>query len=398
VSRAAGLAGPLLGLLLAAAPARAGEVLVRPAEGEERRGQLAGIDGKGLLLAAADGSTAKFELADLMAVEFPAAAAPEAAGCARLYTIAGDEIPAKVESDAEGRLRASGPWTGAFEVPMKSLSALLLPAGLKDERLRAELAARGRRRDRVFLPGGDYREGSLESLGAEGLKFKSVIGEETFKLADVCALAFTELKPWKPPAGSHCLAELAGGGHVSGAPVRLDGDFIEWRTLDGLGLRLAAGAIAAIRVRGARVTYLSDLAPAAVEERPFIAGLPFVWKWRADRDVLGGPLKLGGTAYGRGLGVAAYTKLVYKLDAGYRRFKAAAGVSDATAAGGHTLFRVLVDGKEVFATKPLVGRGDRPVSVDVSVEKARELALVIDFGDGSDLGDLGGWGDARLIR
>jgi hypothetical protein len=36
--------------------------------------------------------------------------------------------------------------------------------------------------------------------------------------------------------------------------------------------------------------------------------------------------------------------------------------------------------------------------VDVSVEKARELELVIDFGDESDLGDLGGWGDARLIR
>jgi alpha-galactosidase len=151
-------------------------------------------------------------------------------------------------------------------------------------------------------------------------------------------------------------------------------------------------------VRGGRVTYLSDLVPAAAEERPFVEGLPFVWKWRADRDVLGKPLALGGVRYGRGLGVAAYTKLTYKLDGGYRRFKAAAGVCDSTAAGGHTLFRVLVDGREVFASKPLLGRGDKPLPVDVGVEKARELELVIDFGDESDLGDLGGWGDARLIR
>jgi hypothetical protein len=326
-------------------------------------------------------------------------AAPAGEGCARLYTVSGDIIPARLEADAAGKLTASGPWTGKFEVNSKDLLGLLLPAGLKDEKVREELARPGRRKDKVFLLN-DEMEGSFEGLAGNTLKFKAdVLGAMEYKLDDVLGLAFAELKHFKTPGKTYCVAELAGGGRVAGHPLKLDGEGLEWRTLEGTDLRLVLSAVTAIRMRNARVTYLSELVPDAVEEKPFVEGLPFVWKHRADLDVFGKPLVLGGVKYRRGLGVAAYTKLTYKIEsAGYKRFKAAAGICDSTAAGGKTAFRVLVDGKEAFAAKPLLTRGAKPVSVDLSVEKAREVSLIIDFGDESDLGDIGGWGDARLIK
>jgi hypothetical protein len=395
--RLALLAATLLALI--AGRATAVEVVVRPADGEEVRGALSALNGKALLLAPAAGGTVKFELPDMMAVEFPAVAEPSGEGCAWLYTASGDAIPAKLEADAGGKLLATSPWAGKFEVNSKALLGILLPAGLKDDKIRAEVARPGRRKDKVFLIN-DEMEGSCEGLAGGVVKFKSeALGAMEYKMEEVAGLAFADLHTVKAPAGTYCVAELAGGGRVSGQPVELDGEGLRWRTADGTELRLLLSAVSAIRVRSGRVTYLSDLAPAAVEEKHFVGSLPFVWKFRNDLDVFGRPLVLGGVKFRRGLGAAAHTQLSYNLEgAGFKRFKAFAGISDATAAGGHTLFRVLVDGKEAFATKPLLTRGDKPVAVDVSVEKAKELTLIVDFGDDSDLGDIGGWGDARLVK
>ncbi len=384
---------------LSAFRADAVEVVVHPADGDEVRGTLAGLDGKALLVEAQAGGVRKFALADLMAVDFPAVAAPSAEGCALVCTVSGDEIPAKLGATAGGKLSASGPWTGKFEVSTKALRGLVMPAGIKDEKVRAEVGRTGRRKDKIFLLN-DEMDGIFEKLDDGAMKFKSdVLGAMDYKFDEVLGVAFAEIEPWNAPAGTYLLAELAGGGRVLGLPEKLDGEGLKWKTLDGADLRLVASAVTTLRVRNGRVTYLSELEPARVEEKHFIEGLPFVWKFKADLDVFGKPLSLGGTKFRRGLGVAASTRLTYSLEGGaYRRFKASAGVCDATAAGGRTLFSVLVDGKEAFATKPLMTRGDKPVKVDVKLEKAKELTLVVDFGDDSDLGDIGGWGDARLVK
>lgn len=399
-----GAAALALTLLSGAAGAAAVEVLVRPADGPERAGKLGELAAKSLTVVSGEGATERFAWADLMSVEFPGAKAPDGSECARLHLVSGDVISAKVEIGGGEKLLASGPWAERFPVETRELSALVMPAAIKDKDVLkdvlAALARPGRKRDVVFLPNGDLAEGSFEGLTKAGLSLKSDLAPEPqeFNLAEIAAVVFAELRPWTAPEETHCVAELAGGGRVRGSPVSLEGDVLEWRLLSGTRLKLSAPAVHAIRVRNGRVTFLSELAPASVEETPFVEGLPFVWKWRADRDVLGKPLVLGGVEFARGLGVAAGTRLTFELDGKYRRFKAAAGVCDSAAPGGRTAFKVLVDGKEVFSADPLPTRGAKPVPVDVSVEKAGKLTLVIDFGDGSDLGDIGGWGDARLIK
>ncbi len=387
-----------LALFLAAGAAHAAVVVVRPAEGPAVKGRLTGLDGKALRIQT-EGGAREFKLADLMDAEVQDAKAPDASGCARIYTVAGDVIPAKVELAPGGKLTASGPWTGKFAVSTKDLVGLLTPAGIKDKKTAREVLQRGRRKDKLILVG-DELEGSFEGLTKGGLKFNSVLALQEYKLDEVLALAFAELKPFKAPADTYYVAELAGGGRVLGVPLKLAGEKLQWRTLGGMKLSLSLSGLSALRVKNGKVIFLSELTPAKSEHKPFIDGLPFIWKWKRDADVFGKPLVLGGEKFRRGLGVAAFTKLTYRLDGRFKRFKARAGVCDSVASGGKTAFKVLVDGKQRFDnTQNPLTKGAKPRLIDVDVKGGKVLVLIVDFGpDGSDLGDIGGWGEARLIK
>ncbi len=382
----------------AAGTARAAVVVVRPAEGPAVKGRLTGLDGKTLRVQS-EGGPREFKLADLMDAEVQGAKAPDGSGCARIYTVAGDVIPAKVELAPGGKLVASGPWTGKFAVSTKDLVGLLTPAGIKDKKVAREMLRRGRRKDKLILVG-DELEGSFEGLTKGGLKFNSVLGPGEYKLDEILALAFAELKPFALPETTYYVAELAGGGQVLGVPLKLTGEKLQWKTLGGMKLSLSLSGLSALRVKNGKVTFLSELAPVKTEHKPFIAGLPFIWKWKRDADVFGKPLVLGGEKFRRGLGVAAFTRLTYRMDGRFKRFKAMAGVCDSVASGGKTAFKVLVDGEERFNnTKKPLTKGAKPRAVDVDVTGGKLLVLIVDFGpDGSDLGDIGGWGEARLIK
>jgi NPCBM/NEW2 domain len=383
-----------------AVEAAAVEVLVRPAEGAEVSGELLELNAKSLVVKArAGGDRKSFKLAELMGVEVLKVKAPDASDCARIYTVSGDQIPAKI-STGSGKLTAAGPWTEKFEISTKDLSGILLPAGLKDKKACEAFAGRaGSKSDHLYLLGDDFK-GSFEGLSKTGVKFKSFLGAEDYKLGNIAALRFAELKPFVKPTKTYFVVELAGGGRVSGFPVKLAGGKLAWKTLGGMKLTLKLAGVSALRVVNGKVVFLSEMKPEKVEQKPFIQGLPFIWAWRRDQDVFRKPLRLGGKSFSRGLGMAAYTKLIFRLDGKYKRFKAAAGISDSVAAGGKTVFKVLVDGKARFdnTRKPL-SKGAKLRMVDVEVSGAKVLELVVDFGpDGSDLGDIGGWGEARLIK
>ena len=60
---------------------------------------------------------------------------------------------------------------------------------------------------------------------------------------------------------------------------------------------------------------------------------------------------------------------------------------------------VLVDGKEQdLGLKRDLRHGDVPLAVHVDIKGGRELTLLVDFGEGGDVGDHVNWVDVRLIR
>ena len=62
--------------------------------------------------------------------------------------------------------------------------------------------------------------------------------------------------------------------------------------------------------RGGKVTFLSDLTPAKVEETPYFGHR---FPWRRDVNLLGEPLKINGQSFDRGLAVHSRCILTYDL-------------------------------------------------------------------------------------
>lgn len=147
----------------------------------------------------------------------------------------------------------------------------------------------------------------------------------------------------------------------------------------------------------------------AREGTVYISSLPFAAEkngWGpVERDLSngengtgdGGPLRLGGTTYDKGLGVHALSEVTVDLNGAYDRFTAWAGIDEEKPDKGSVAFEVIGDGK-VLAHSGVLGPTDAAHAFDVDVSGIRQLTLrATDGGDGID-SDHGDWADAQLVR
>lgn len=147
------------------------------------------------------------------------------------------------------------------------------------------------------------------------------------------------------------------------------------------------------------VTYLSDLTEADSQRG---VGLPTPTFVR-DKSFANRPLRIQGVTYQKGLGCAANTVIVYKLDRKYQRFQALVGLDDsvlhATAPAPSLNFTVFVDGVCKFDSGALrKGSASRPVDIDLTSAQTLVLRLSNNWDDGGEsANDQGDWADAKLI-
>ncbi len=109
----------------------------------------------------------------------------------------------------------------------------------------------------------------------------------------------------------------------------------------------------------------------------------------------GGPLRVGGTLFGKGLGTHAPASLSFELGAQCSRFSAQVGVDSEMKRAGSVQFQVLGDGRLLAETGVLTG-GEAGQALDVDVTGVSELQLVVSAGadSGSDHAD---WADAKVV-
>jgi hypothetical protein len=141
------------------------------------------------------------------------------------------------------------------------------------------------------------------------------------------------------------------------------------------------------------VTYVSDLNPTSATsgngpyERDHTNG------GSAAGD--GGPIKINGVTYAKGLGTHSAASITYALGGAYNRFRADLGLDDVVANQGRVTYEVWVNGVRVFDSGPITGASPT-LSVNVPVTGATTLRLVVtNGGDGSSY-DHADWGSARL--
>lgn len=108
----------------------------------------------------------------------------------------------------------------------------------------------------------------------------------------------------------------------------------------------------------------------------------------------GSTITLNGQTYSRGLGIHANSTITYDLGGKYARFQSDVGVDDEVGADGSVVFRVVLDGKELYNSGLLTGTSATK-SIDVDVSAGKQLQLIV--GQDADNGkDHASWGGARL--
>jgi hypothetical protein len=265
----------------------------------------------------------------------------------------------------------------------------------------------------VVLRNGDRLQSRVEGIHGGVATLATDLGKLDVSLDRIAFIKTAEFPPSWPKEEQPCIAiVLTDGERLLGEVLGEADGKLHFRRLPAAGGVGATGApsgaveagkpaelafptssVREVRYLGRGVVYLSDLEPAQVEEKPFF-GYPLAWQ--RDLSVGKGRLTLREQAFDKGLGVHARCRLTYALDGTYARFHALIGVDDEARGKGNCVFEVWLDGKQRFASGPVTGQ-DAPRPVDLDVTGAKELVLLVDFGEGGDVGDRGDWADAYLI-
>ena len=116
-----------------------------------------------------------------------------------------------------------------------------------------------------------------------------------------------------------------------------------------------------------------------------------------DLSIKGNPITLRGTVYPKGIGTHAVSQIVYNLNGQYTNFLSDVGVDDEVGSNGSVIFQVLADGKQIYNSGILTGRGTVQ-HLNLPVSGIKQLTLVASNGvSGSIDYDHADWAGARVV-
>lgn len=364
------------------------------------------IDRTGATCTRGDGAIETIPLDELIVVEFgrrrAAATITGETGVVLLHD--GSRLLGAVAGGSQESLKIALRPGLEIEAPIDTISALFLgPRAPRLERGRFEVSTK---EDALFKRpevGGDYTRGTLQSFSAAGCEFEYTLGTAKFPWSELEAVTLARQAEIKAAAPPLVHADLLPEGALTGTLVRFgDGGLTLRPSGFGADVVLPPELLHSLRFDGPRHAWLSDLAPASVEQTPFLGrGDQFLFPWRADRTVSGRSLAVGGRLFAKGFGCHSRTRLDFNLSEKDAQFEAVVGVADEVlelADRGAIAFAVLLDGKEVWRSAVLRA-GDAAVKVGpLPLAGAKRLSLLTDYGEGEDVADRGVWGNALILR
>ena len=386
-------------VLLAAATAAPAEVSTL--DGAVVSGTVTALDAKAVTVETGGGPKA-VPLDSVLEVRFPGdAAAPAAEPSPVTVWLAGGGKVSCADVAADQRQVTLTVAGGSVAVPRAAVRAVRFrPADAAVDAKWDELLEGSAAKDLLVVRNAevlDRLDGTVGRIDAAALTF--VVGDTTVpvprdkpKLYGVVFAA-----PAEAPAAPACVVRLRNGDRLPAAGVALAGDALRATLAGGGALALPAAAVEAIDFGLGKVRFLSTLEPSSRRHTPYIGEIS-VFDVRVDRNDDGGPIRIDGRTFAKGLVVHSRTELTYRLAGEYRRFVATAGIEDVVRSNGygHVVLSISADGKELL-NRP-VAAADSPIPLDLDVSGARELTIVVDYGEVGDVSDHLALGDARLIK
>ena len=372
----------ILAAALLAAPAGA-DVRVTTIDGRQVEGQLVAIGGGQVTVRLKQGQV-KVAQADVRAIAFDTEPVPDVMARPGQHVLLAEDDSRLALRDvtiAEGRLKAVAGFGEAISVPLEAVARLLRPLAHERPAALAEQLRKlspQRSRSDTFIVGRTADEraavhGVLAGLAGGQLRLSYEGSDAAMDAATVAVIEMAKLAERPAPRSAGVLV-CTDGSRVALTSVSFDGKAAAVESPSLGRLTVPAARIARVEFRAGRLTCLGDLAPSRVRQTPFFDEQ---FPYRKDRSAMGGPLRLGGATYDKGLGLHARCQLDFDLRGAYRYFSAVAGIDDDARAGAAEL-TILADGKAVL-DKLKLDRTRPPQPVRLDVAGVRTMTILVDF-------------------
>lgn len=263
------------------------------------------------------------------------------------------------------------------------------------------LGAEESRTDVVVLANGDRLPGTVNRIDAKTVEFHSAtLGDRSLERSRVTAIQVGAPAQGRPEVTMPLLRVAT----RSGSSLELSSAATETAGLRGLlGGRVPIVApfasIVRIEVIGGRLVPLETLKPSEYQQQSLDV---LSWPLQVGRNVLGEPMRLRDergqvVTLDSGIGVHAPCLVAYDLGGGYQRFLATAGIDESAGKYADVNLVVKVDGKETFRADHV--KWQEPArQINIPVQGARRLELIVEAGDHFDVQDRVNWARASLLR
>jgi hypothetical protein len=322
-----------------------------------------------------------------------------------LETIDGSRIPGSAYSVAKGTAELKLAGGESLTLSTKSIRLVEFPAGeaapaawIGD--LKSDLAADlivVRKRDGI-----DYVEGAAGDVNDETVNFTVDSDNVPVKRAKVAGIVYFHGPDSPSLPEPNCVYEDASGWRIKAKSVTFAEGQFKIVTTFGATLARPIDSLKLVDFSPGRMIYLSDLAPASSEWTPLVDfgkqadSLAKYYRPQQDRGLDNSSLRIGGKTFPKGLAIPSRTSLTYKITGKGKRFKALAGIDESVREAGGVHLIISGDGKTLYDGK-IVGRQD-PVELDLDVSAVKRLNILVDFGEGLDVGNYLDLCDARIVK
>jgi hypothetical protein len=237
----------------------------------------------------------------------------------------------------------------------------------------------------------DFIDGVVGSITDEKIQFFTGDDEVAVNRKRVFGIIY-----FRQPASNaapFCSIRLTSGGLINASAITYSGTEFTATLQSGAQAQFTPQSIASLDFSQGKVRYLSDLEPRNIEYTPFF---DTVWKYRKDKHRDGGPLRLDGKEYARGLYIHSKTLLQYRIKEEYRNFRAIMGIDDSVPGIGFVYVEIKGNGRTLYSGN--VRSADPPIELNLDVRGVRDLEILVDFGDNLEICDHLDLCEARLLK
>ncbi|MDP7275626.1 MAG: NPCBM/NEW2 domain-containing protein [Planctomycetaceae bacterium] len=369
--------------------------------GRRITGQLVSLSESGVTLQGPKGPI-EIRAADLLDVRFPAAKTPvqnpktpvvKTRAWVRL--VDGGRISCRTLTATPRQVQVQTQHLGDVTLPAGRVATVRL--GTLDAAVADawnELRGREIKRDRLVIRKGnvlDHLDGVVGEIDAKVVKFLLDGDELPVPRERVFGILFFRNVARSKPAA--CQAVLRGGDTLALSAVSMRAAICQATLEGGQQVKLPFARLERLDFAASRVVYLSALVPRDIEYTPYF---DVTWKYRRDTNLDGGPLRVNGKTFARGLALHSKTRLVYSLARRHRRFQAWMGIDALVGRRGNVHVVISADGKKLLEAD--VKGTEKPRLVDLDITGLRELQILVDYGGDLDIADHLDLADAKLVR